>query len=35
METSLVFSGVTRREDVVRYSYGSSRIVESVAEIAA
>jgi NagD protein len=34
LETVLVLSGVTRLEDVERYSYGPSRIVESVAEIA-
>ena len=34
LETILVLSGVTRREDVERYSYGPSRIVGSVAEIA-
>ena len=33
LETILVLSGVTRREDVARYSYGPSRIVDSVAEI--
>jgi NagD protein len=31
METILVLSGVTRREDVARYSYKPSRIVDSVA----
>jgi NagD protein len=33
METILVLSGVTRREDVDRYPYQPTRIVESVAEI--
>jgi NagD protein len=33
METILVLSGVTRREDVARYPYQPTRIVESVAEI--
>ena len=33
LETILVLSGVTRREDVARYSYGPSRIVDSVAEL--
>jgi len=33
METILVLSGVTRREDVARYPYQPGRIVESVAEI--
>jgi NagD protein len=33
LETVLVLSGVTRREDVERYSYGPTRVVESVAEI--
>jgi NagD protein len=33
METILVLSGVTRREDVDRYPYIPTRIVESVAEI--
>jgi len=33
METVLVLSGVTRREDVQRYPYQPSRIVESVAAI--
>jgi NagD protein len=33
MEAILVLSGVTRREDVDRYPYQPSRIVESVAEI--
>ena len=33
METILVLSGVTSEEDVTRYSYGPSRIMESVAEI--
>ena len=35
LETILVLSGVTRREDVERYSYRPSRIVGSVAEIIA
>jgi len=34
METVLVLSGVTRREDVPRYPYQPTRIVESVADIA-
>jgi NagD protein len=33
METVLVLSGVTRREEVQRYPYQPTRIVESVAEI--
>jgi NagD protein len=33
METILVLSGVTRREDVRRYSYQPSRVVDSVADI--
>jgi NagD protein len=33
METILVLSGVTRREDVARYPYQPTRIMESVAEI--
>ena len=33
METILVLSGVTRREDVARYPYQPTRIVGSVAEI--
>lgn len=33
LETILVLSGVTRREDVSRYPYRPSRIVESVADI--
>jgi NagD protein len=33
METILVLSGVTRREDVRRYSYQPTRIVDSVADI--
>ena len=33
METVLVLSGVTRREDVQRYPYQPTRIVESVADI--
>jgi NagD protein len=33
METILVLSGVTRREDVARYPYQPTRIVESVADI--
>ena len=35
METILVLSGVTRREDVRRFSYQPSRIVDSVADIEA
>jgi NagD protein len=34
METILVLTGVTRREDVRRYSYQPTRIVDSVADIA-
>jgi NagD protein len=33
METILVLTGVTRREDVTRYPYQPTRIVESVADI--
>ena len=33
LETILVLTGVTRREDVARYPYRPTRIVESVAEI--
>ena len=33
METILVLTGVTRREDVARYPYQPTRIVESVADI--
>jgi NagD protein len=33
METILVLSGVTRREDAARHPYQPTRIVESVAEI--
>ena len=33
LETILVLTGVTRREDVARYPYRPSRIVESVADI--
>jgi NagD protein len=33
METILVLSGVTRREDVAKYPYQPTRIVESVADI--
>jgi NagD protein len=33
METILVLSGVTRREQVARYPYQPTHIVESVAEI--
>jgi NagD protein len=33
METILVLSGVTRREDVARYPYQPTRIVDSVADI--
>jgi NagD protein len=33
METILVLSGVTRREDVARYPYQPQRILQSVAEI--
>ena len=33
METILVLTGVTRREDVTRYPYQPTRILESIAEI--
>jgi NagD protein len=33
LETILVLSGVTRREDVQRYSYAPTRILDSVADI--
>jgi NagD protein len=33
MDTVLVLSGVTEREDVGRYPYQPTRIVESVGEI--
>ena len=33
LETILVLSSVTRREDIESYSYGPARIVESVTEI--
>ena len=33
LETVLVLSGVTRCEDIERYSYGPTHVVESVAEI--
>ena len=33
LETVLVLSGVTRHADVGHYSYGPTRVVESVAEI--
>jgi len=33
METILVLSGVTRREDVERFPYRPSRIVDSVEDI--
>jgi NagD protein len=33
METILVLSGVTTREQADRYPYRASRIVESVAEL--
>ena len=33
LETVLVLSGVTRREDIERYSYAPTHVVESVAEI--
>lgn len=33
METILVLTGVTRRENLSRYSYGPSRVVESIAEL--
>jgi NagD protein len=33
METILVLSGVTRREEVARFPYQPGQIVESVAEI--
>ena len=34
LETILVLTGVTRREDVARYPYRPTHIVESVADIA-
>ena len=33
LETILVLSGVTRREDVQRYSYVPTRVLDSVADI--
>ena len=33
METILVLSGVTRRQDVARFSYQPMHIVESVADL--
>jgi NagD protein len=33
LETILVLSGVTRREDVARYPYQPTRIVDTVADI--
>jgi NagD protein len=33
LETILVLSGVTRREDVQRYSYAPTRVLDSVADI--
>jgi NagD protein len=33
LETSLVLTGVTRREDVARYPYRPTHIVDSVADI--
>jgi NagD protein len=33
LETILVLSGVTRREDVARFSYQPTRILDSVADI--
>ena len=33
METILVLTGVTRREDIERFPYRPSRVVQSVAEI--
>jgi len=33
METTLVLSGVTRREDIARYPYQPTRVLNSVAEI--
>jgi len=33
METILVLSGVTRREDVERFPYRPTRILDSVAQI--
>jgi NagD protein len=35
METILVLSGVTTREEAERYPYRASRIVESVADLLA
>jgi NagD protein len=33
LETILVLSGVTGRHDMERYSYGPTRVLDSVAEI--
>ena len=33
METTLVLSGVARREDIARYPYQPTRVLNSVAEI--
>lgn len=33
LETILVLTGVTRREDVTRYPYRPTQIVESIADI--
>ena len=33
METILVLSGVTRREDIRRFSYQPNRVVQSLSEI--
>lgn len=33
METTLVLSGVTRREDIARYPYQPTRVLNSMAEI--
>jgi NagD protein len=35
METILVLSGVTTREDAQRYPYRASQVVESVADLTA
>ena len=33
LETILVLSGVTRREDIQQYSYAPTRVLDSVADI--
>jgi ribonucleotide monophosphatase NagD (HAD superfamily) len=33
MDTILVLTGVTRRSDLVRYSYQPNRVVDSVANV--